>query len=195
MNRAEVQISENAAAAPLRKSSVHVVTAITAIFLLIASVLACVLGSIAVTNSVRARGNGDLVEYWAAGAQLVHHQNPYDIPSDLRLESFAGADFSSPLVIFNPPFILPLLAPLGLMSAKAASEFWLTLNLAALGVSLWLIWQTNGKPPATLLLLGLLFAPVFRLYWPVRSGYFFYFPWRYFSTWSGPDIWGLPGSL
>ena len=128
LNRAEVQISENAAAAPLRKSSVHVVTAITAIFLLIASVLACVLGSIAVTNSVRARGNRDFVEYWAAGAQLVHHQNPYDIPSDLRLERSAGADFSSPLVIFNPPFILPLLAPLGLMSAKAASQFWLTLK-------------------------------------------------------------------
>ena len=81
------------------------------------------------------------------------------------------------------------------MSAKAASQFWLTLNLAALGVSLWLIWQTNGKPPATLLLLELLFAPVFESLLAGQIGKLLWFPWRYFSTWSGPDIWGLPVSL
>ena len=141
----------------MRKRAVYLITGICLFF---ASLMAFAIGSIAVTNAVQGSGKRDFVEYWAAGTQLIHDENPYDIPSDQRLERSVGANFTNPPIILNPPFILPLLVPLGLMEAKMASQFWITFNLVALGVSLWLIWRTNDKPPPTLLLLGLLFAPV-----------------------------------
>jgi hypothetical protein len=153
----------------MKKSAVYLITGIC---IFATSLMATAIASIAIMTAVRASGQRDFVEYWAAGTQLIHGENPYNVPSDLRLERAAGADFASPLVIPNPPLILPVLAPLGLMNARAASLFWMMLHLIALGVSLWLIWRTNDKPPVMLLLLGLMFAPVLECIMAGQIGIF-----------------------
>ena len=78
-----------------------------------------------------APGTRDFVEYWAAGRQLVHHANPYDGDALLRSERSVG--FPSdlpPQIMANPPWALPLVLPLGLLSPMAAELLWLLLLLA-----------------------------------------------------------------
>lgn len=45
----------------------------------------------------------DFIQYWAAGQQLVHGANPYDIAAILRIERAAGLDGNQPKVTFSPP--------------------------------------------------------------------------------------------
>jgi Glycosyltransferase family 87 len=103
--------------------------------------------------------NRDFVEYWAAGQQLFHHQNPYDTAAILRIERAAGMDESAPQISLSPPFALCLLLPLGLVSAKNGFVIWMIVLMASLLVSIWGIWSLNGRPDSGFHLAGLIFAP------------------------------------
>jgi hypothetical protein len=93
-------------------------------------------------------GNGserrDFISYWAAGQQLVHHQNPYDADAILRLErTFGFPPASQALIIRNPPSALLLVAPLGFVGFRAAALIWSLLLLAC--------WIASVRLLATLL--------------------------------------------
>ena len=55
--------------------------------------------------------NRDFIEYWAAGQQLVQHQNPYDLAATLRLERGVGMMENDPQVTFSPPVALGVIGP------------------------------------------------------------------------------------
>jgi hypothetical protein len=104
-------------------------------------------------------GNRDFIEYWAAGQLLVHHANPYDPASVLRVEKSAGWHGSGPLVMLSPPIVLFLTVPLGFVPAGMGAVFWSLLIVASLMFAIRLIWSLNGRPPSRMHLLGYCFAP------------------------------------
>ena len=102
----------------------------------------------------------DYIQYWAAGQQLVHGSNPYNAGDILRLEKAADHSRTQPEISFSPPLILPFVLLLGLFSAKTGLTLLFAVLLAALSVSMWILWQLHGCPDTLLFLLGFLFAPL-----------------------------------
>jgi hypothetical protein len=101
----------------------------------------------------------DFIEYWAAGQQLAHNANPYDIDALLRVEQAAGLDENEPKVTLSPPLILLLAYPLGFTGAKTGLILWLLLELSTLLASILLIWHLLGSPPGGFHWLGIAFPP------------------------------------
>ncbi len=105
----------------------------------------------------------DSVEYWAAARLALDHQNPYNAEALLALEREAGYSRKSPLVMWNPPWILPVLLPLAVFSYPAAEKLWLVLGCASVALSVSLLWRLYGRTrypsPAAGLLIAI-FTPL-----------------------------------
>jgi hypothetical protein len=105
--------------------------------------------------------NVDFVSYWAAGQLLVSHANPYDAVKVFSLEKSVGYVRTVPLIMRNPPFALPLAAPLGFMNLRVAWSVWTFLVLCCIAISLHILRALNGRPENRIHLLGYAFAPAF----------------------------------
>jgi len=104
-------------------------------------------------------GTRVIVVYWATGQQLVHHGNPYDPLALGQLEHAAGFTGTSTYYMRNPPWSLPLVLPLGLISARIAALPWLLLLLGIQFLSVRLLWKMLGRPAHRLHWLGYSFTP------------------------------------
>src|SRR5579862_1450237 len=60
-------------------------------------------------------GHRDYIVYWATGQQLMHHGNPYDAQAMGALEHAWGVKSAGSFYMRNPPWALPLVAPLGFL--------------------------------------------------------------------------------
>jgi hypothetical protein len=103
--------------------------------------------------------NRDYISYWAAGHQLVHHGNPYDSESILRLERSAGFADNRPFFMRNPPTAFFVALPLGFVGAKAGAILWCLALVVALMGSIRMCWIMQGRPQDRLHLLGYCFPP------------------------------------
>ena len=138
----------------------------------------------------------DFIEYWAAARLTLDGENPYDPAKLLPLQKVAGRDTDEAVMMWNPPWSLAIVLPLGLCSAREAQLLWLLANLAAIGYCgdrLWLMlggnrenrwigWATalaflptlfalqSGQIGPLLLLGGVLFLEFERRGWPVLAG-------------------------
>ena len=103
----------------------------------------------------------DFIQYWAAGQQLVHDANPYDLDAVPGLERAAGRkDSQVALTMRNPPIAFFLAWPLGLFSPKTGLIVWLFVLLAGIVVSVRLLWLLNGRPASVYHLLCFLYPPL-----------------------------------
>jgi hypothetical protein len=138
----------------------------------------------------------DFVEYWAAARLTLTGDNPYDPAKLLPLQLGAGRDTDEAVMMWNPPWALAVVLPLGLLPAREAQLLWLAVNLLAVGFCGGQLWQAFGGDPARrwvgwaaalgfvptlfalqsgqigpLLLLGaVLFLAAERLSWPALAG-------------------------
>lgn len=102
----------------------------------------------------------DVVSFWAAGQQLVHHANPYDSSTVLQIERSVGfSQQSQVLLMRNPPYALCLVIPLGFFGLRAGSLLWSLLLLAAMVLSVHILWQLQGRLCNKLHCLAYSFAP------------------------------------
>jgi hypothetical protein len=102
----------------------------------------------------------DVVSFWAAGRQVVHHANPYDSAATFQMERSVGfSSNSEDFIMRNPPTALCLVMPLGYLGLRAANLLWSLLLLAALALSVHLLWRMLGRPGNKLHYLGYSFAP------------------------------------
>jgi Glycosyltransferase family 87 len=92
----------------------------------------------------------DLVEYWSAAHLLVHGENPYSPSRMLALEKSAGWSQSDPLLMWNPPWVLAFVAPLGGLSYRATYLLWLAIHLAILVFCANKLWIHYGGSPQKL---------------------------------------------
>jgi hypothetical protein len=115
----------------------------------------------------------DYIQYWAAGQQLAHHQNPYDIEAVYRLEKSRGLEENSPKVTFSPPVAFWLVLPLGYMGAKAGLLLWLAALLACAGLAMWVLWMMHGRPDSRLHVFVFGFPPTLACLMAGQLGIFF----------------------
>ncbi len=105
----------------------------------------------------------DSVEYWSAARLALHRQNPYDTDSLLALERQAGYARKSPLIMWNPPWVLPFFMPLSVFSYRLAQKLWLVLCCACVALSVYLLWKLYGRtrfPSPMACLLIAIFTPL-----------------------------------
>jgi hypothetical protein len=128
---------------------------------LVVAVAALALATSRLGLSLTALPLRDFVEYWAAGQLLAAGEDPYDPGRIEELEKAAGRS-ETPILMWNPPWVLPLVLPLGWLPVRAAHLAWLALQIAALLVSAGLLWRHYGGDPEKPLLaplLALTFVP------------------------------------
>ena len=91
---------------------------------------------------------------------MIHRQNPYNRAAIFALEKSVGFQQAKPLIMRNPPQALILTLPLGLMGAKPAILLWSLAIIAAVVISVRLIWILHGRRSDRLHLIGYTFAPI-----------------------------------
>ena len=75
----------------------------------------------------------DFVVYWAASKLFVQAHNPYSLLEILQIQRAQGWNGSVPIMILAPPWVLPLIAPLGYSHSYLAA--WLLSALLLISVT------------------------------------------------------------
>ena len=91
-------------------------------------------------SSPASPGARDFMEYWAAGQLFVSGGNPYSPPELFERQKAAGWTDSVPLIMWNPPWALVLIAPFGLFSFTTGQFLWLLLHVTLILVSVQQLW-------------------------------------------------------
>ena len=134
--------------------------------------LICVAGAAfwIASSSTEQAGVSDFAAYWTAAHEVAAGRNPYDSDAILAAERRLGFAGNTPLVMRNPPWVIPFVAPLGLFSYEVARRLWFMICLALVLVSVdwlwrlyasahgrvWIGWVVAGMfvPVATVLAIG-----------------------------------------
>lgn len=110
-------------------------------------------------------GSFDFIEFWSAGQLAAALQNPYDWEALNEVQRSLGRLDEEPRKMWHPPWILTVLAPILFFSFSTATCLWalVSLFLTMLGVELsWRIFSTRPLSTLWLLLISLLFAPIWN---------------------------------
>src|SRR5213596_3321744 len=106
--------------------------------------------ALAAFGAVFARAGGfaalpmhDFIEYWAAGRLLLQGSNPYDPDLVHELERQAGRSDEG-ILMWNPPWALPLVLPLGALPVRAAHLLWLAFHLGVVAFCADRLWRLYG---------------------------------------------------
>ena len=102
----------------------------------------------------------DFLQYWAAGRLNATGGNPYDADALLELQRGAGRPADRPAVMmWNPPWVLTLATPFGLLPARTAQLLWLLAQLAIIVFVADRFWSRyNGDSRLRPFVWGLSFA-------------------------------------
>jgi len=103
----------------------------------------------------------DFVEYWAAGHLTLQGENPYDIQSMEQVQRDQGHEGQG-ILMWNPPWTLPLVLPLGLVDVRTAHLIWMALHFLILGFCadrLWLLYGGSADRRWVSWVLAVTFVP------------------------------------
>jgi len=87
----------------------------------------------------------DFAFYWTAARLVLEGRNPYSPGETVNFQnrlSFAG---KGPLVMLNPPWVLPLIVPFGLFSFSAGKSVWFVIDIVLVFISVHWLWDLYGK--------------------------------------------------
>ncbi|VTR96277.1 membrane protein : Uncharacterized protein OS=Smithella sp. SCADC GN=ER57_03545 PE=4 SV=1: DUF2029 [Gemmata massiliana] len=115
----------------------------------------------------------DFLQYWAAGRLNAAGENPYDPDRLLALQRSANRTEAVPVLMWNPPWSLPLVTPFGLLPPRTAQFAWLLAQLMAVGAAADRLWDAYRGPRGGRLgvpLLALTFYPFMYLVQTGQSG-------------------------
>src|SRR5690348_5184437 len=94
----------------------------------LSSLLLLVLGLVSFLRPLK-----DFVEYWTAAHLFFGHHNPYSIPAMMNLQKPLGWGEPLPLMLLDPPWVLPFVLPLAFFSSYSlAWSAWILGIVAAL---------------------------------------------------------------
>lgn len=101
---------------------------------------------------------GDMAAYWIAGRAVLEHENPFN---PLTVESIENREhLHQAFVIWNPPWILPFVAALGLLPFSLAAIAWCIANIAMAIVSGLALSEKTGLSLFATVIATVTFVPV-----------------------------------
>jgi len=89
----------------------------------------------------------DFTAYWGAARVFFAHQNPYAQQPLFDIQRSVGWPSAGAIRAYNPPWTLPLFAPIGLLPFAAAQILWLVLSLAIEAFAALSMWRFFGGAP------------------------------------------------
>ena len=89
----------------------------------------------------------DFIEYWAATQLLLHDGNPYSPGELLATQQALGWSQPEPLMMWNPPWTLSFILPLGLADYQTAQFAWFLGHVLIIFVGSRLLWNIYGGEP------------------------------------------------
>lgn len=101
---------------------------------------------------------GDMAAYWVAGRAVLDHENPFDPQTVQRIER--QQDLHQAFVIWNPPWILPLVATMALLPFSIAAILWCVANIVLAIVTGLAVSKTSGLSPFATVVATVTFLPV-----------------------------------
>lgn len=84
-------------------------------------------------NSFGDFGTNDFIEYWTAFRLFINQLNPYDPALMEQLQRPLGWSGPTPLMMWNPPWLLLIMAPILMLDFPHAATAWLCINLGLIG--------------------------------------------------------------
>jgi hypothetical protein len=90
----------------------------------------------------------DSIEYWAAAHLLHQGQNPYAAELLLPLQQAGGRSTDEAVMMWNPPWTLAVVLPLGWLSARTAQLLWLAVQAGVMlycGDRLWRMYGGSSE--------------------------------------------------
>ncbi len=93
-------------------------------------------------------GTNDFIEFWSAFELFAHGGNPYDPEQLNAVQQNLGRAEQQALLLWNPPWVLSLMAPILVLDFAASAQAFIFINLFLLGASSVLLWSasTNHRP-------------------------------------------------
>lgn len=91
-------------------------------------------------------GTNDFIEYWTAFRLFISQSNPYDPALMEQLQRPLGWSESAPLMMWNPPWLLLVMAPILMLDFPEAATAWLLTNFALLGGIIYFCLDLLGVP-------------------------------------------------
>ena len=74
-------------------------------------------------------GTNDFIEYWSAYQLFLGDKNPYDPVLMLEIQRSLKDSVTTPLMMWNPPWLLFFMAPILSFSFGTAASLWFAMNL------------------------------------------------------------------
>src|SRR5258706_14513214 len=97
--------------------------------------LLCGLASLVIVGYAVTRSMTDFVVYWTAPHLFLNHQNPYSLTEVFAAQKALGSKAGIPIMFLCPPWVLTMLAPLGLLQSYAVGWFlWIAILIACMAV-------------------------------------------------------------
>ena len=127
----------------------------------------------------------DMAAYWTAGRLFLERGNAYDAVAVARMEGLPADAAGRALVMRNPPWTLPLVAPFGALPFRGAFFVWDAISLAGVLYALALLARVYGLGlPSRRGLAPLLFVPAYLFLltaettWLVLLGFALFLAWE-----------------
>ena len=115
----------------------------------------------------------DFLQYWAAGRLNATGGDPYDADRLLELQRGAGRPADRPAVVmWNPPWVLTLAMPFGLLPPRTAQLLWLVAQFAIIVFSadrFWIGFGGEARHRAWVWGLAMMFYPVMYIVFAGQS--------------------------
>jgi hypothetical protein len=89
----------------------------------------------------------DFVEYWSAGRLNLARGNPYGSAELFALQHDYGCPDDRPVMMYNPPWTLPLIMPFAQLDYGTARLAWLLVMFALILLSAGAAWRLFGGSP------------------------------------------------
>lgn len=87
---------------------------------------------------------GDFIAYWASGRLLLKGENPYSPEKVLLHQQAVGWSHKKPTIMYNPPWILPIVLPFCINNYLISKTAWMISMLSLVFVSVHLLWTLYG---------------------------------------------------
>lgn len=112
----------------------------------------------------------DFVEYWAAGRLNLQGGNPYSREQLTPVQLETGRSFQVPVMMWNPPWTLPLVMPFGALPYPFSRILWFLGETALLFFCATFIWNYYRGSPAHSWVAWLLALALYRPSFCSRRG-------------------------